>query len=336
MSIRAAMLILCLLVSCASSPSTDFSDPSDAADSSLAPFESDVLESGDFCSRAYLQVLGVAQDAGYPHSGCYEDHCQRAWQDHKLKRYVSCLALVDGVAKRKFLFDATPDLPAQLQALQANAPDEQVALEGVFLTHGHMGHYTGLMHFGREAQGADGITVFAMPRMFEYLVNNGPWSQLVSLGNIRLVGLAPGRVQQVTEDLQVTPLQVPHRDEFTETVGFLIEGPHKTALFLPDIDKWHRWQTDIRTLIAEVDYAFLDATFFAADELPGRDMSEIPHPYVEESFALFADLHPEQKAKVHFIHFNHTNPLLIDGSEAQREVEARGFRIAKQGMILPM
>lgn len=307
MTIRAAMLIICLLASCAAPP-----------------------------NECYLQVLGVAQDAGYPQSACYQEHCQRAWEDQQLRRYVASLAYVDGVTNKKFLFDATPDLPEQLQMLEANAPDARVELGGVFLTHGHIGHYTGLMHFGREAQGSEAVAVFALPRMFDFLTRNGPWSQLVSLGNIQLRAMSPSKPLQVDPNLQVTALLVPHRDEFTETAGFLIQGPQKTALFIPDIDKWDRWETDIRALLQQVDYAFLDATFFAADELPGRDMSEIPHPYVEESFDLFANLPAADKAKIYFIHFNHTNPLLIDGSKAQQEVKERGFHVAKQGMMLPM
>lgn len=301
------MLVICLLASCAAAP-----------------------------SETYLQVLGVAQDAGYPQSGCYKEHCQRAWQDQGLRRFVASLAYVDGVANKKYLFDATPDMPEQLQMLEANAADHQVQLGGVFLTHGHMGHYTGLMHFGREAQGSEAVAVFALPRMREYLAQNGPWSQLVALGNIQLHALLPSKPLQVNANLAVTAMLVPHRDEFTETAGFLIQGPNKSALFIPDIDKWGQWETDIRVLLQQVDYAFLDATFFAADELPGRNMSEIPHPYVEESFELFADLPAEDKAKIYFIHFNHTNPLLIDGSKAQQEVKDRGFHIAVQGMMLPM
>jgi hypothetical protein len=37
-----------------------------------------------------------------------------------------------------------------------------------------------------------------------------------------------------------------------------------------------------------------------------------------------------------FIHMNHSNPLLIDGSEAQAEVERRGFRYAREGLRLAL
>jgi len=287
-------------------------------------------------TRPYILVLGVAQDAGYPQTNCYRPHCMRAWQDPALKRLTSSIAVIDGAQGSKYLFDATPDMREQLYRLHLEAPDQSHSLDGVFLTHGHMGHYTGLMHFGREAVGAEKIRVFVMPRMRAYLRDNGPWSQLVTLRNIDLVPIHDGKEVALSENLSVLPLQVPHRDEYTETVGYKIIGPAKSALFIPDIDKWGKWETDIRDLIREVDYALLDGSFFADGELPGRDMSEIPHPYVVESIELFAELPEKDKVKIIFIHFNHTNPLLIDGSYAQKQLTSLGFRFASEGMRLPL
>jgi pyrroloquinoline quinone biosynthesis protein B len=129
---------------------------------------------------------------------------------------------------------------------------------------------------------------------------------------------------------------VPHRDEYSETVAYRIEGPEKTAVFVPDIDKWERWDTSLRAIVRASDYALIDAAFFADGELPDRDMSIIPHPFVSESMDLLEDLTDEEKSRVIFIHMNHTNPLLIDGSEAQAEVERRGFRYATEGMRLAL
>lgn len=284
----------------------------------------------------YIFILGIAQDAGYPQANCYRPHCMRAWEDPALKRLTSSIALVDGAHGKKYIFDATPDMREQLYRLHVEAPDDSHNLGGVFLTHGHIGHYTGLMHFGREAANADGIRVYAMPRMRNFLSTSGPWSQLVGLRNIELVPIRADREIILSGDLTVLPMAVPHRDEYTETVGYKISGPTRSALFIPDIDKWSKWDTDIRDLIREVDYALLDGSFFADGELPGRDMSEIPHPYVQESIELFAELPDSDKAKIIFIHFNHTNPLLIDGSDAQKEVNALGYRFAAEGMRLPL
>lgn len=284
----------------------------------------------------YIFVLGIAQDAGYPQANCYQPHCMRAWNNPDLKRLASSIAVVDGSSQQKYIFDATPDMREQLYLLHTVAPDSQFRLGGVFLTHGHIGHYTGLMHFGHEASGSTDIPVYAMPRMRSYLSGNGPWDQLVNFHNIQLLPLEDKQSVRLSEHLVVTPMLVPHRDEYTETVGFRIDGPDRSALFIPDIDKWERWDTDIRGLIRSVDYALLDASFYADGELPGRDMSKIGHPFVSESMDLFSDLTDDEKSRVIFIHLNHTNPILIDNSPEQKEVLSRGFRFARPGMKLPL
>ena len=283
-----------------------------------------------------IVVLGIAQDAGYPQTNCYQPHCMRAWQDPSLRRMASSIAIIDEPSNSKFLFDATPDMREQLYDLHSAAPDGEFSLDGVFLTHGHMGHYTGLMHFGREAVGASAVPVYAMPRMHDYLSSNGPWDQLVRLENIELRMLADGRPVELNSRLTVTPFLVPHRDEYTETVGYRIDGPDKSAVFIPDIDKWAMWEMDVRDIVRDVDYALLDATFFKDGELGGRDMSKIKHPFVAESMELLQDLSKEERARVIFIHMNHTNPLLIDGSPEQAAVEQRGFRYASEGLRLDL
>ncbi len=193
-----------------------------------------------------------------------------------------------------------------------------------------MGHYVGLLQLGREAMGAQGMPVYVMPKMKEFLETNAPWSQLVSLGNIKLVLIEADTPIQLASNLRVTPLKVPHRDEFSETVGYRIETAEKSLLFIPDIDKWPLWDRDIRAEVARVDLALLDATFYEEGELPNRNMSEIPHPFVAETINLFSPLSESEKRKVKFIHFNHTNPLILEGPERNR-VRNLGFDVATEG-----
>jgi pyrroloquinoline quinone biosynthesis protein B len=65
-------------------------------------------------------------------------------------------------------------------------------------------------------------------------------------------------------------------------------------------------------------------------------MSEVPHPFVQESMELFKSMNAADKQKVYFIHFNHTNSLLKTNSDAAKEVRQKGFNIATEGMILNM
>jgi pyrroloquinoline quinone biosynthesis protein B len=276
----------------------------------------------------YITVLGIAQDGGYPQAGCTAEHCQRHWRGEERKRQVVSLGLTDQASGQNWLFEATPDFTAQLQQLQQASGSSN--LSGIFLTHAHMGHYAGLLQLGREAMGAQGMPVYVMPKMKAFLETNAPWSQLVSLGNIKLILMEADIPIQLATDLRVTPLKVPHRDEFSETVGFRIETAEKSLLFIPDIDKWPLWDRDIRTEVARVDVALLDATFYQEGELPNRNMSEIPHPFVSETISLFSLLSEREKRKVKFIHFNHTNPLIFEGPERE-QVKKLGYAVATEG-----
>lgn len=279
----------------------------------------------------YIIVLGITQDGGYPQAGTKQS---KAWDDPAKQRHVSCLAIVDPATSQRWLIDATPDFRYQLHILDKIAPvPETPGLAGILLTHGHIGHYTGLMHLGREVIGAKNVPVYAMPKMFAFLNNNGPWDLLVRLNNIELRQLEDQVAVELNDKITVTPLLVPHRAEYTETVGFRIEGPNQSVLFIPDIDKWElldQWGRRIEDWIKGVDVAYLDGTFYADGEIPGRSMYDIPHPFIEQSLERFQALPLEEKNKIRFIHLNRTNPALIDGSKAQQAIEQAGFRVAKQ------
>ena len=285
----------------------------------------------------FLVVLGIAQDAGYPQIGCEKECCKAYWEGKETKKQVTCLALVDKATNQYWLFEATPDITEQLHTLQSYLPHSpDYSPTGIFITHAHIGHYTGLMQLGREAMGAKDIPVYAMPRLDSFFRNNGPWSQLVSLRNIQLQSLQADSTVRLNQSLKVTPIKVPHRDEYSETVGFLIESDKKKILFIPDIDKWEKWGRNITDEIKKVDIALLDGTFYANGELPGRDMSEVPHPFVEESMQRFSSLPSAEKSKIIFIHFNHTNPLLKKESAEKDRVKADGFGVAEQGMLIEL
>lgn len=283
-----------------------------------------------------LIVLGTGQDAGAPQIGNKNDP---AWADPSLRLTATSVAIVDHDNNSRYLLDATPHITEQLQLLDTLAPipREGLGIQGVFLTHAHIGHYAGLMFFGREAAGARKIPVFATRRMSEYLINNGPWSQLVDLQNIIIAPQISGTPNPMTGDMTFTPLQVPHRDEFSDTVGLLIETPGKDVLYLPDIDQWDTWEADygysLEDIIQTVDLAYVDATFYDDNELPGRDMTKIPHPRVTETMERLADFPDEVRARIQFIHTNHTNPIRFQDSAETKTVLEAGFGIARAGQI---
>lgn len=279
----------------------------------------------------HLLITGIAQDAGYPQAGCTKTCCIDAFSSPEKRKHPVSLSII-GADDEWWMIECTPDVKYQIDMTMKHMEKATyVAPTGIFLTHAHIGHYAGLIHFGREVMGATKQVVYSLPRMKTFLTENGPWSQLVKLENIVLRDISFDRPVKLSNEISVTPIQVPHRDEFSETAGYLIQGPNKKVLFIPDIDKWTKWDQEINEWIEQVDFAILDATFYDQNELPGRDMNEIPHPFVVESIAHFSKLSNQDKNKVIFIHLNHSNDLIDEQSAATMEVIKQGFRVAREG-----
>ena len=277
-----------------------------------------------------IVVLGTIQDAGSPQILCEKECCEDLYFNPDSDRKVVSLGIIDAKEEKIWMIEATPDLTAQVSLLNIQAgSDEERLPDGILLTHAHVGHYTGLMYLGKEATNATKVPVYAMPKMKNFLETNGPWSQLVSDSNMVIHPLQENSSIQLSKKVKVTPFLVPHRDEFSETIGYKIHGPNKSALFIPDIDKWSKWSKSIVEEIKTVDYAFLDATFYNSEELGNRDMSEIPHPFVVETMELLKDMSLDDKSKVYFIHFNHTNPIIDKNNSKFWNVEKMGFNIAR-------
>ena len=275
-------------------------------------------------SEIFLHVLGTLQDGGSPHLGCKKNCCLNLSEMDKEIRKVTSLEIFNQIKKESILFEATPDIIHQWNSMYSNP-------KGIFLTHAHMGHYSGLLHLGKEALASKCISVYVMPRMYNFLKNNGPWSQLIDQKNILLKKLHENESIQVLNKVKIIPFLVPHRDEFSETVGYKIVGPKKKVLFIPDIDKWSLWSKNLISVLREVDIAFLDATFFSAEEVDYRPIAEIPHPLVHETMKYLENETKVIKNKIYFIHMNHTNPLLDPDSDSAKWVIKQGFNIARIG-----
>jgi len=278
-----------------------------------------------FSQSPYVLVLGVAQDGGYPQAGCKKDCCRAVWELKIPHQSVSCIALIDPVSREQWIFDATPNFTEQLHHLQATTKYQN--LSGIFLSHAHIGHYTGLMNLGREAMGTQKIPVYTMPKMKSFLETNGPWSQLVSLNNIAIQAIENQQEVILNERIKVIPFRVPHRDQFSETVGFQIITKNKKLIFIPDIDKWQKWEQDLESVVKGNDVLLLDGTFYQGGEI-NRPMSEVPHPFVVETMELLKSLPDQTRSKVHFIHLNHTNPILRSKTKERSFVQKNGYKVA--------
>ena len=278
----------------------------------------------------YVVVLGIAQDGGLPHAGCLKSCCKNLWGTGNNEK-VASIGIVDPKTGQSWLIDATPDFASQLHILENI---HKTKLSGIFLTHAHIGHYSGLLQLGREVMGAKDMPVYAMPRMKSFLYENSPWSQLLSLENIKIIDLKSSKEIKLSTQLYIEPFLVPHRDEFSETVGYRVVSNKKSLVYIPDIDKWSKWDQDIFQVVLHSDFALLDGTFYSSDEIPHRDMSEIPHPFIIETMDLLNDMNIKNRKKIYFIHFNHSNPAINYTSSVSNIIRSKRFNIATEGLKL--
>jgi pyrroloquinoline quinone biosynthesis protein B len=288
-----------------------------------------------------VRILGTVQDGGLPHAACACTRCDRARQDPAFRRQVASLGVVFPREGRSYLIDATPDIRPQLDALREACPREagrtdRKPVDGILLTHAHIGHYLGLAFLGFEAIHSKRVPVYCSPALAEFLAGNAPWDQLVRLENIVVREVTHGQTIELHPRLSVTVVPVPHRDEYADTVGFVLQGPERRLLYVPDTDTWEAWDPSLIERLAEIDIAILDGTFFSPDELPGRDVTTIGHPLIERSLELLAPLVARGDLQVYFTHLNHSNPALDPDGEAARRIAARGFHIAREGQEFPL
>lgn len=270
--------------------------------------------------RAHVRVLGTAQDAGVPQLGCVCVACEAARADPGHGRHPASLAVVAG-SGRTLLVDATLAITAQA-GLLARPPQRPLGFDEVLLTHAHAGHILGLPLLGREGASTKGLPVHATATMATYLTTQRPFAHLVARGEIRLVALAPGATLQL-DDVTIAVFASPHRSEDTDTVGLDIQGARCRVVYLPDAD---RFDDDLVARIRDADVALVDGTFHDADELPGRDLTTIPHPFIVDSVRR---LHGA-RGEVRFTHLNHSNTLLHP-DPARRPRLPAGFAVAADG-----
>lgn len=274
-------------------------------------------------------VLGIMQDGGLPHAGCRCERCLAAFVDPGRSQYAACLAIVDNRQHPAgvWLIDATPDIKFQLNLLadwlgpHPSRPARLRQPTAIFLTHGHLGHTLGLAHFGPEVMAVKQLPVYVPAGLVRVLAENRLWQPAVQCLDLQAIEeplcLAP--------DLTIEPIPVPHRDEWAAgTFAYRLVGPNQSLLYLPDIDRWEEWPP-ARPLLATVDVALVDGSFYHLDELGGRP--PVAHPLIPDTLRLWQGC----PGRLYFTHLNHTNPALDPHGLAYQTIRAAGADVACTG-----
>lgn len=277
-----------------------------------------------------IKVLGTAQDAGIPHPNCFCENCEAAREDKRYQRFAASLSLHFEEESKWYMIDPSPDFREQLNIVQHKTQWRKM-MNGIFLTHAHIGHYTGLMFLGKEAISTVQMPVMAGEKMSRFLSSHYPWKQLLDFNNIQLKQLENEQAYQLPEGANITPLLIPHRNEFSETFGFIIQGKQKRLLYIPDIDRWEEWDVDLEEVMIDIDYCIIDGTFYSTEELDGigRSHTDIPHPLISISMERFDRY--KSTSEIYFTHFNHSNPVIGTDRSYRENMEANGFFVLEEG-----
>jgi len=273
-------------------------------------------------------LLGSAQDGGIPHPACRCPRCLGARQGTIPRRTAASLGIYLPQQGRRYIIDASPSLPAQLELLDSVTGEEpwdlKKPVDGVFLTHGHFGHIGGLPYLGKEVASASEVPVWCTSGLADYLQSNRPYSDLIEYQHIKLHGINAGDEVTLAPGRTLSALDVPHRTDVSDTLAFRLVGPEHSLLYVPDVDYLTR---ELIREASRVDYALIDGTFYSAEELGRRSAADVPHPPIGES----VDKLSSAADRVWFIHLNHTNPVADPRSRLHHQVLSKGYRVPEDG-----
>ena len=273
-----------------------------------------------------VTVLGIAQDGGHPQPGCLRACCANITEPH----YPVSLGIRSSEGTN-LLIEATRHLGDQFTLWG------QTKVDHLLLTHAHFGHVDGLGLFGRETLAAQGIELHVSDDMYHLVDQTPQWNLMVQQGVFDIRTFTAGDVVFNQGNLSVEAVRIPHRDELSDMHAFIIRGPNKSLLFLPDHDTWDETltvhnSTSIREWLSKmnVDIALIDGTFWSEDELGGRNQAHVPHPPVLQTLKMLGEK-IDGDPEILFTHLNHTNPLYNQQSREWSEVEKLGWSVAYQG-----
>lgn len=291
-----------------------------------------------------VRVLGAAAGGGFPQWNCGCPRCQAVRDGSRpcQPRTQSSIA-VSADYERWFIFNASPDIRAQIEAFPALHPrgKRESPLGAVLLTDAELDHTLGLLLL-REA---DDIEIHATEAVHETLLEGTSILRtLEKYTNIEWRTVAVGKDVSLVDGLSYRAFHAPTSklarfgtgEEGESVVGYRItdERTGHTLVYLPGA------QDLTETILAELDGSsclLIDGTCWRDDEMvrlgiakkTARDMGHMPIGGDDGSLKQLAPLSIGRKV---YIHINNTNPILIEDSPERRVVEESGFEVAADGL----
>jgi pyrroloquinoline quinone biosynthesis protein B len=291
-------------------------------------------------------VLGSAAGGGFPQWNCTCPPC-RAVRDGSrpaLPRTQSSIA-VSPDYQRWFLFNASPDVHAQIESFPVLRPSGErvVPVQAVVLTDAELDHTLGLLLL-REGRG---LELHCTETVHDTLRDgNSLLRVLEAYCPVKWQPVVPGQDVPLGDGLSYRAFDVPTtkrarfgpEDAPGRVVGYRLTEEHtgRSLVYLPGVQNL----TDgVLDELEGCSCLLVDGTCWQDDEMirlglarkTSRDMGHMPIDGPDGSLRRLAPLPIERKI---YIHVNNTNPILLDDSPERREVERHGLEVAVDGLEL--
>jgi pyrroloquinoline quinone biosynthesis protein B len=292
----------------------------------------------------WLRVLGSAAGGGFPQWNCSCPGCRAARTGERpcRGRTQSSIA-VSADYQRWFLFNASPDIRAQLEAFPALHPraDRGTPVEAVLLTDAELDHTLGLLLL-REG---GGVELHATPSVYETL-NEGSavLRTLAAYCPVKWRTVVPGTEVALADGLSYQAFDVPTSKKMRfgagraegRVVGYRLTDTASggTAVYLPGVQELTE---SVRAQLTDCDCLLIDGTCWDDDELvrlglagkTSRDMGHLPIAGPGGSMEQLTAL---GLARTIYLHMNNTNPILLEDAPQRRQLEQQGMEVAMDGL----
>jgi pyrroloquinoline quinone biosynthesis protein B len=292
----------------------------------------------------WVRVLGSAAGGGFPQWNCTCPPC-RAVRDGSrpaLPRTQSSIA-VSPDDRRWFLFNASPDVHAQIESFPALRPsgERAVPLEAVLLSDAELDHTLGLLLL-REGRG---LELHCTEAVHEALHDgNSLLRTLEAYCPVKWVEVVPGKDAPLGDGLSYRAFDVPTTkrarfgpaDAPGRVVGYrLTNGNGRSLVYLPGVQEL----TPVLERVDGCDCLLVDGTCWSDDEmvrlgLAGKTSRDMGHLPIDGPGGSLARLSSLDVGRTIYIHVNNTNPILLEDSPERRAVERHGMEVAVDGLEL--
>lgn len=292
----------------------------------------------------WVRVLGSAAGGGFPQWNCGCPGC-RAVRDGSRPcrpRTQSSIA-VSADRERWFLFNASPDIRAQIEAFPELHPrgDRMTPVSAVLLTDAELDHTLGLLLL-REGRA---VELHATPAVRETLCEGtGVLRTLERYCAVDWRPVVPGDDVPLGDGLTYRAFDVPTTKrarfgpgpEHGRVVGYRVTDTRSDRAlgYLPGVQQL---TTDVRAQLDGCACLLVDGTCWRDDEmirlgLAGKTAREMGHLPIDGPDGSLEQLARLRVQRTIYIHINNTNPVLLEDSPERHLVEERGMEVAMDGL----